>query len=121
MSFKAKDIKAQMRIYRTLVLRIKGLTDNEIAEKLGVSPRQVREYRKYIREHPEEFDLPGLRYYNWVELEKDMPELTPWQRAQIRRDLLRSLEPIQVREKKEVIELITGVPSEASGKKQKNK
>jgi len=104
----SKEKQIQRRRRRVWELYyVKGWTQADIADELGVCTRTIIRDLQYLREHPEELPVPDDGPFASWNLNKlaellDSGQLSPWQEAQIRMNLARSLVTKKVRREEEI-------------------
>jgi len=85
--------KLRREVYELVVMR--GYTQSEAGEKLGISRRTVIRYLKYWEEHPEELPTPDdIRFLGWSQHQFvriiEEGELTDYQKARLLKDIIRA-------------------------------
>ena len=91
------QLSIDIRRQKVLVLVVQGFTPMQIVEKLSVSRQTVYRDRMWLKEKKKtELDL--VRGYSYDKINKLLEggELTPYQEAKLRLELLRIIEPKRI-------------------------
>ena len=89
-----EKIYISIRRQKVLALLVKGWTHKRIAGELKVNVKTIQRDIKWLKTKRIDIDL--IRAFNWTEIFRILPKLTPLQQAKIHIGILKILEPTKV-------------------------